>query len=93
MLRGMIERDILNGASVIDEVSNVKSRLKEHYITFFLLALARFGSCLFRIVQTLFRSISIFLHLLNWDGLRPFNFRLIRLLSSPDSLYLTGVDI
>ena len=50
MLRGIIKRDILNGASVTDEVSNIKSRLKEYFITFFKLALARFGSYLFRIV-------------------------------------------
>ena len=93
MLERIIKRDILNSVNVINEVSNIKSRLKEHSITFFLITLARFSSYLFRIVQTLSRSISIFLHLLNWDGLRPFNFRLMRLLSSPDSLYLTGVDI
>ncbi len=37
MLRGMIEKDMLNGASVINEVLNIKSRLKEYSITFFLI--------------------------------------------------------
>ena len=35
MLRGIIKRDILNGVNVINEVSNVKSRLKKYSITFF----------------------------------------------------------
>ncbi len=35
MLKEMIERDMLNGASVTDEVLNVKSRLKEYSITSF----------------------------------------------------------
>ncbi len=93
ILRGIIKRDILNGASVINEVSNTKSRLKEYFITFFLIALIWFGSYSFKIVQIFFRSISISLYLLNWDGLRSFNLRLIRLFLSPNSLYLIGVDI
>ena len=50
MLRGIIKKDISNGASVTDEVWNIKSRLKKHSITFFLIALARFGSYLFKII-------------------------------------------
>jgi len=38
MLRGMIKKDILNGANVINEVSNIKSRLKEYFIIFFLIS-------------------------------------------------------
>ncbi len=34
----IIERDMLNGVSVIDEVSNVKSRLKEYFIIFLISA-------------------------------------------------------
>ncbi len=34
MLRGIIKKDILNGASVTDEVLNIKSRLKKYSIIF-----------------------------------------------------------
>ena len=38
MLREIIERDMLNGANITNEVSNIKSRLKEYFITFFLIS-------------------------------------------------------
>ncbi len=68
MLREINEKNILNDASVTNEVSNIKSRLKKHSITFFQLALARFGNYLFKIVQTLSRSTSTSLYLLNWTA-------------------------
>ncbi len=37
MLRGMIKKNISNDANVTNEVSNTKSRLKEYFITFFLI--------------------------------------------------------
>ena len=40
MIRGMIERDMLNGANVIDEVSNIKSRLKKYFIISFLIGVS-----------------------------------------------------
>ena len=50
MLKRIIKKDILNGVSVTDEVSNVKSRLKKYFITFFSIALARFSNYLFKII-------------------------------------------
>ncbi len=37
MLKKIIKRDILNSVSIINEISNIKSRLKKHSITFFLI--------------------------------------------------------